>query len=120
MSRYVLNTPNTKATKLAAKKFGSFKIDTDRMSGVIEIVNYRLYSSYQEVDIVFNGKIFAKVNSNREWLDSEQIKKLGKRISKVKLNRFIRKSCISDVSIRMNYFGAYIRDYYNIKKLTWI
>jgi len=90
MSRYVLNTPTTKATKLAAKKFGSFKIESDKINGVIEIVNYRLYSVHQEVDVVFKGKIFAKVNSKREWLDSEQVKNYGKRISKVKLNRFIR------------------------------
>lgn len=120
MSRYVLNTPTTKATKLAAKKFGSLKVESDRISGVIEIVNYRLYSVHQEVDIVFKGKIFARVDSKREWLDSEQIKKLGKRISKVKLNRFIRKSCIFDVQCRMNYFGADIRYYNDIKKLTWI
>lgn len=120
MSRYVLNTPTTKATKLAAKKFGSIKIKTDRISGEIEIVNYRLYSVHQEVDIVFKGKIFARVNSSREWLDSEQIKILGKRISKVKLNRFIRKSCITEVQHRMNYFGADIRYYSDIKKLTWI
>lgn len=120
MSRYVLNTPSTKATKLAAKKFGSFTIETDKISGVIEIVNYRLYSVHQEVDIVFKGKIFAKVNSKREWLDSEQIKILGKRISKVKLNRFIRKACIFDVKCRMSYFGADIRYYNDIKKLTWV
>jgi hypothetical protein len=120
MSRYVLNTPTTKATKLAAKKFGSFKIETDRIKGEIEIVNYRLYTVHQEVDVIFKGKIFAKANNNREWLDSEQIKRLGKRISKVKLNRFIRKSCIVEVQHRMNYFGADIRYYNDIKKLTWI
>lgn len=120
MSRYVLNTENTKATKLAAKKYGSFEIDTPRMKGTVEIVNYRKYSVREEVDIVFRGKICAKVNYSNEWLEIEDIKKMGKRISKIKLNRFIRKSCIVSVIERMRYFGADIRYYNDIKSLKWM
>ena len=119
MSRYVLNSEDSKATKLAAKKFGSFEIDTPKLKGVIDIVNYRKYSVREEVDIVFKGKICAKVNYSSEWFEMDDIKKMGKRISKIKLNRFIRKSCILDVTRRMKYFGADIRYYNDIKKLTW-
>jgi len=120
MSRYVLNTENTKATKFAAKKFGSFEIDTPKLKGVVDIVNYRKYSFREEVDIVFRGKIYAKINYSSEWLEIEDIQKMGKRISKIKLNRFIRKSCILDVSTRMRYFGADIRHYNDIKNLKWV
>lgn len=120
MSRYLQNTPASKAKKTAAKKFGTIQIKTDRMDGVIKIVNYREYKGYEEVDITFDGKLCAKINSNKEWLDSQKVKGLGKRISKVKLNRFIRKSCLFEVQCRMKYFGADIRYYGDIKKLTWI
>lgn len=120
MSRYVLNTENTKSIKSAVKKFGKFDINNSKLQGTIQIVNYRKYSCYEEVDIVFTGKIYAKVNYQNEWLDIDTVKKLGKRISKVKLNRFMRKACILDVMCRMNYFGADVRYYNHIKKLTWI
>ena len=120
MSRYVLNTTTTKATKVAVKKFGTLKIDSDKLIGTIKIVNYREYKTYHEVDIIFDGKIQVRVDRKLEWFDSEKIKSMGKRISKVKLNRFIRKSCLFEVQCRMNYFGVNIRNYFDIKKLTWI
>lgn len=120
MSRYLLNTESSKATKSAAKKFGKFDIDNGKLQGTIQIVNYRKYTVYEEVDIVFTGKIFAKINHKSEWLDIDTVKKLGKRISKIKLNRFMRKACIFDITCRMKYFGADVRYYNNIKKLTWI
>jgi hypothetical protein len=120
MGRYVLNSETSKAVKSATKKFGKFDINTDKLKGTIQIVNYRKYSAYEEVDIVFSGKIYAKINYQNEWLDLDTVKKLGKRISKVKLNRFMRKACILDVTCRMNYFGCDVRYYNHIKKLTWI
>lgn len=120
MSRYVLNSDTSKAKKSALKKFGTIDINTSSMRGVIQIANYRQYALREEVDITFKGEIKAKVGSTSEWYNSDDIKKFGKRISKVKLNRFIRKSCFQDVSHRMNYFGIKVKYYYEIKKLTWI
>ena len=37
----------------------------------------------------------------------------------VKLNRFLRKSCLFEVKTRMNYFGVEIKYYDNIKKIKW-
>jgi hypothetical protein len=120
MSRYVLNSENSKSIKSATKKFGKFDINNDKLKGTIHIVNYRKYSAYEEVDVVFSGEVYAKVNYKNEWLTLDTIKKLGKRISKVKLNRFMRKACIFDVACRMKYFGGDIRYYNHIKKITWI
>lgn len=120
MARYAFNTPTSKSIKVAAKKFGIIEVNNQSMNGVIEIVNFRRYQFRDEVDIIFKGKIRVKVSNNPQWYDSETITAMGKRISKVKLNRFLRKSCIFDIKCRMKYFGSNIKEYNNIKKLIWI
>jgi len=40
-------------------------------------------------------------------------------VSKVKLNRFLRKSLLQEVRIRMNYFGVNIKEYQNLNKIKW-
>lgn len=119
MVKNVLITEDSKSVKLASKKFGKFEIDTPYLKGVICVVGYREYSHRQEVDIQFEGLIFAKVNYKSEWLNSETVKSMGKRISKVKLNRFIRRNCFFETKCRMKYFGVNLEHYGNIKKLIW-
>ena len=120
MSRYCFNTSETRAIKSATKRLGEFYVDTNRVKGTVKIVNYRKYSNYEEVDVLFTGKIYAKAKLSNEWLDSDTIKSMGKNISKVKLNRFIKKALIFDVTHRMNYFGCNLRYYNHIKKIIWI
>ena len=121
MSRYVLTTPQSKSTKSAVKKFGTVVIKNDRLDGVVEITNYRGYTLYEEVDIQFKGKIKAKYNSMySEWFDSSIMTNKGLTVSKVKINRFIRKSTFFEVKCMMNYFGVNIKDYSYIKNLKWI
>jgi hypothetical protein len=120
MSRHVINSENAKAIKLLSKKYGSFEIDTPKIKGVVDIVNYRKYSTHEEVDIILRGKINAIINNTREWLELEDIKKIGVSISKIKLNRFIKKSCIFDITTRMRYFGADIQYYNEIKNVKWV
>jgi len=121
MSRYMLNTPQSKSTKSAVKKFGTVVIKNDRLDGVVEIINYRGYTLYEEVDIQFKGKIKAKYNSMySEWFDSSIMTNKALTVSKVKINRFIRKSTFFEVKCMMNYFGVNIKDYSYIKNLKWI
>jgi hypothetical protein len=40
-------------------------------------------------------------------------------VSKVKLNRFLRKNMLWEVKNRMNYFGVEIKDYGFINKVGW-
>jgi hypothetical protein len=73
------------------------------------------------VDIQFKGKIKAKYNSMySEWFDSSIMTNKALTVSKIKINRFIRKSSFSDVKYMMNYFDVDIKAYSYIKNLKWI
>lgn len=121
MLEHTNKTIESKSIKKAVKKFGTTFVNTDRIVGTVEIVGYRKYEIYEEVDIVFKGKIKARVDfSNPEWIDLSDIKKYGGKISKVKLNRFIRNSLFFDLSCRMKYFGIDLKTYKVIKKIKWI
>ena len=119
MSRYVLNTPVTVSTKKAIKKFGEVPIKDDKLDGSFEIVGYRQYSKKEEIDVVFKGKIKARIGSTAQWLDSSVLITQSNAISKVKLNRFIRKAGFFNIKFKLNYFGVRILHYSHIKKITW-
>ena len=118
MARYIIENIETKGIKKSLKKWGEIPIHTDYLDGVIKIKNYRRYTWNDEVDAVFEGKIYVRVmNENRTWHTTSILKKHT--ISKVKLNRFLRKSCLFEIKTRMNYFGVEIKYYDNIKKIKW-
>ena len=118
MARYIVENIETKGIKKSLKKWGEIPIHTDQIDGVIKIKNYRKYRWNEEVDVIFKGKIFVRVGiENRDWHTTEIFKKHS--ISMVKLNRFLRKSCLFDVKTRMNYFGVEIGSYHNIKQIKW-
>jgi hypothetical protein len=117
MSRYVIQDTESSAIKKSLKKWGQFTVSTKNLDGVITIKNFRKYQFRNEVDISFTGKIFAKTGYSSAWHNSDILK--TKNISKVKLNRFLRKSCLEEVKFRMNYFGIQIQNYYDITKIKW-
>ena len=118
MARYIIENNDSKGIKKSLKKWGEIPICTDHIDGVIQIKNYRKYIRSDEVDVTFKGKIYVRVmNENRTWHTTSILKKYN--ISKVKLNRFLRKSCLFEVKTRMNYFGVEIKYYDNIKKIKW-
>lgn len=118
MARYIIENIETKGIKKSLKKWGELPIRTEQLDGVIKIQNYRKYTWSEEVDITFKGKIFVRVmNEKKTWHTTSILKKYS--ISMVKLNRFLRKSCLFDVKTRMNYFGVEIKYYDNIKKIKW-
>lgn len=118
MARYVIQDEVSTGIKKSLKKWGEIPINTEHLDGVIKINNYRKYTWAEEVDIIFEGKISVRVGiENRTWYDTSILKKYS--ISKVKLNRFIRKNSLFEVKTRMKYFGVEIKDYYNITKIKW-
>ena len=120
MGRYLIQDTTSKAIKKSLKKWGEFPVNNGGLKGVIIIKNYRKYQFRDEVDIEFRGEIFVRiVNENRCWYGNEILSNKKYRISKVKLNRFLRKAVLQEVRIRMNYFGVNIKEYQNVNKIKW-
>ena len=73
-----------------------------------------------EVDIEFKGEIFVKLNSEgRIWYGSDILTCDKYNISKIKLNRYLKKLVQKEVSFRMNYFGVDIKNYKEVNKIKW-
>jgi len=118
MAQYIIKSESTKATKSVLSKFAKIPVDNHSVRGIINIVGYRKYRIHEEVDIEFTGDIYAKIGPEGcKWHDASAQKKYS--LSKVKLNRLIRKSVHFEVQTRMNYFDSYIRFYGDIKKVNW-
>jgi hypothetical protein len=121
MGRYVIQNETTKGLKKLMPKYGSITVNTDKIKGSVKVVGYRKYTHSEEIDIEFTGKINARVSWGKlKWFDSSLLSDKGKRVSKVKINRFIKKTCLSEVKIYLNYFGVKLEDYSQIKKTKWI
>lgn len=104
------------------------KIIEKNIEGEILLQNVRFYktsfkydSSFPyvlEVDVLFKGKIKArKAHNPLEWYSSKILKDNG--VSKIKINRFIRKLIVDKIKNRLVYFGLGLNGYYEIKKLNW-
>ena len=120
MGRYLIQSENTQAVKKSIKKWGEYPVSNDNAQGKIIINNYRKYIAHEEVDITFEGKIYARIGrTNSSWRSSEILTNENYRISKVKLNRFLRKTVFKDAAIYMSYFGVNLRIYTDIKKINW-
>jgi hypothetical protein len=121
MATYLIQDTISKAIKKSLVKWGEFPIDNSCLRGTVTINNYRQYQFRHEVDIEFKGEIFVRIaNENIDWHDSSIVTCGKYRISKIKLNRFIRKSVLKEVCIRMNYFGVNIKEYQNVNKIKWV
>lgn len=99
-------------------KFSSFDIDNDNAKGKVNVIGYRKYQFRDEFDIEFTGQIKARMNGKLEWVSSEVLKR--KNISKIKVNRFIRREVFKILKPRVRYFSIDLRWYSDIKKLKWI
>jgi len=118
MARYIIQTEESKGIKKSLEKWGEVPIRNEYLDGVIKIKNYRKYTWAEEVDVIFEGKIFVRImRESKRWHSSSILKTHN--ISTVKLNRFLRKCSLVDIQRRMNYFGVNIGQYYNIKKIKW-
>lgn len=120
MVRKSKRTPEVKSKITALRKFSKFDIKNNQINGTVEVFNYRQYDWGEEVDIIFTGEIKVRTHFSMIWVNSEDanIEKYG-RISKIKLNKFIRRNCLKDISRQMKYFGINIPYIYHIKKVIW-
>lgn len=99
----------------------------ERHRGVFSITGYRVYditpnTNYVEIEMVFNGEILVSVSQLKgsEWLDSDILKSDKYRISKVRLNKFLKNRLFNEVNNHLSYFDAKINGLYEIKKIKWI
>jgi hypothetical protein len=118
MARYCLQTNQVKGIKKALKKWGKITVDDDLAKGCITIKNVRKYNLHWEADVEFDGTMFLKYAKVKEFYTSEVKNYRG--VSKIKLNRIMRKYLYNHITFRLKYFEVDIRDYYNIKKITWL
>jgi hypothetical protein len=117
MSRYCIQTPEVKAHKKLLPKVGVIHIDNSEVVGKIMITNMRKYQFSGEVDVVFEGKAKFTVNRQKDFYDSSLLKK---GVSKIKVNRIIRRYIHKEVKLRMMYFDIDVKYYHYIKKFKWI
>jgi hypothetical protein len=119
---YVINDDEAKAIKKLIKKFSGTDISftNGTLRGSFKIVNFRKYPMHHEVDIEFKGEVFAKTSvlDGKRWFSSEIYGQ--KNISKIKVNKLIKRNLLTEVRSHAAYFGINVRWVENIKKITWL
>ena len=102
--------------------FLSKKKCLDGNFSIKRIRKYRPYSkfsqSYYEIDLVLKGKLLAKWNYKETWYGSEILKESG--VSKIKVNRLIRRYILNDVNEFLLTFGLEAGNNLKIKQVEWI
>jgi hypothetical protein len=95
------------------------KINSSNLRGIYRIQNIRFYNfTVMEVDIIFEGELYGRMYSKFDWLKSEIL--TNPRVSKIKINRRLRKNLQHEISRRLNYFGLpNLYNYDLIKKINW-
>ena len=117
---YCIRTEKIKIQKKRIIKFSKvIKVNDKNLIGQVSITNVRFYNGgYVEVDITFTGKVYVTFNTKKEWYGSDLMLKYN--VSKIKINRYIKRAVSNDVGRRLNYFGTDLRLWDNIKKVKWI
>jgi hypothetical protein len=117
-----ISDDDSKVINKSLKKFSKREIDSfnDRLRGSFTIVGFRKYQFTNEVDIEFNGDLCARTNSfvDTEWFKSDIYGNKG--ISKIKVNKLIKRSIFNEVKDQAAYFGINLRYITEIKKINWI
>lgn len=110
--------------KYIKTKHSKIQVNTERISGNVQIKSIRKYSTtnvrnydYFQIDIVFQGKLFAKTYSGE--IKEYNSKDLA-RLSKIKTFRFIRISLLSDLNSHLVKFGINLRQSSDISKIKWV
>lgn len=117
---YCIKSPENQQLKTFVKKYvRDIPINTTKLQGSFSILNIRFYTYTIELEISFKGKMYGRLGRNPSlWLSSDILKK--DRISKVRINRHIKKSLIDKIQTRLSIFGLDLKHYSDIKKLKWI
>ena len=123
MPQYVKTDNETKTLKKIITKFSKdISVSNKNVRGVFTVKNVRKYQFRTEVDVIFKGEIQARIGRKLDWYDSGILTQehKGYKISKIKLNRFLRKSLHKDVDINLKYYCETIKNYYDIGKIEWV
>ena len=120
MTRYVIQTKETKNMKRIVKKYGSVRIQNDKMDGVIQIVGYRKYNFHEEVDVTFTGKMNVSIGWGKEWVAFEKYSEIAHRISHVRLNRLVRHTLYWEIKEFLLIFDIRLLTASEIKKIKWV
>lgn len=118
----MLRTTQAKSITKVVKKFGNqISISNNYLRGTFTIKNYRKYSHLDEVDITFEGEIHVNYNRKKDWYNSSIMTNPlpNVRVSKIKVNRFIRRNMFFDVKTYLKYFDIELPYYDLIKKIIW-
>ena len=122
MGRYVINDNESKSIKKIIKKFSNRDIckSNTRLKGSFTITNFRKYPIRHEVDVEFNGELLASTStfSPNKWFKSDILKENG--ISKIKVNKLIKRNIFQEVKEQAAYFGIELRFIDEIKKIKWL
>ena len=117
-----ISDDDSKVIKKSLKKFSKREINSfnDRLRGSFSIVGFRKYQFTNEVDIEFNGEICAMHSSLAvlTWFKSDIYNQ--KSVSKIKVNKLIKRAIFKEVRDQAAYFGVNLRYVTEIKKINWI
>lgn len=120
----MLKTPSAKATSKIVKKYGTkLPISNSYIKGDITIKNFRTYDYACEIDVSFEGEILVSYAGKKQWYGSSIMAVTstnGRRVSKIKVNRFIKKNMFFELKTHLKYFDVDLVYYDLIKKITWI
>jgi hypothetical protein len=122
MGEYLFINDETKLINKTLKRFSTVDVApyNTRLKGSFTIKKYRKYEFHEEVDIEFKGELMAKkdIESNFEWFKSDIYNQ--ENVSKIKLNRLIKKLLFDEVKTYCTYFGIRLTDSADIKKINWV
>lgn len=122
MSRYVIVSEQSKAVNKLLQKYSEKKISVSNsnLRGTFKITRYRKYAYSTEIDIEFDGQLFARSSSlnSHSWLSSNIYKERG--FSKIKINKFIKRYLFNEIKNHARFFGIEMYTHECVKKVTWI
>jgi len=120
MKRYVVKTSDAKTLRRVVKKYGTLNIKDDNLDGTIQITHYRQYDFEEQVDVTFVGKIHVRYGGGLMWLDHQRVTQDMKNISKLKLNRVLRKFFFPHLQSHLLFFGVRLNYSADVKTVKWI
>jgi hypothetical protein len=117
---HVINDDDAKSKKKMLRKYPSrnFKYSKS-IRGSFKIIGYRKYEYIEEIDIEFNGDIFARRNDidPKIWVSSNILDDTD--VSIIKANRIIRRHSFPEIKDYLSYFGIELDSPSDIKKIKW-
>lgn len=114
----MIKTPRTQELKSVVLKYcHGVKTKNVNLIGTFTIKNLRVYSYHVEIEVEFQGKVFLRYPRVGQWFDSSLWSQ--KNISKIKLNRILRKYLFDDITFQLNMFGLNFKYWDCIKKIKW-